>query len=163
MQGKKLKQIDIVLENCEVMKVPIEQIAHLYADNITNDIWLNEDDETLDTIFNTDEFKITLKQEANVELKQDYENGIFDDYKVFDRLTRYRDITHIDFIFTDDTNLYLEVPYEEENPAVLGSPNLFQSSRMNGNGELEIIISNKQDNSNDLYYCNDIVGKEGST
>lgn len=145
MQGKKLKQIDIVLENCEVISVPIEQVHHFYANNITNDIWFNEDDETLDTIFNTDEFEIILKQEANVELKQDYKNGIFEDCKVFDRLTRYRDITHIDFIFTDDTNLYLEVPYEEENPAVLGSPNLFQSSRMNGNGELEIIISNKKE------------------
>ena len=145
MQGKKLKQIDIVLENCEVISVPIEQVHHFYANNITNDIWFNEDNDTLDTISRTDEFNIILRQEANVELKQDYKNGIFEDCKVFDRLTRYRDITHIDFIFTDDTNLYLEVPYEEENPAVLGSPNLFQYSKMNGNGELEIIISNKKE------------------
>ena len=144
MQGKKLKKIDIVLENCEIIRIPIEQVSHFYANNITNDIWFNEDNDTLDTIFRTDEFNIILRQEANVELKQDYKNGIFEDCKIFDRLTRYRDITHIDFIFTDDTNLYLEVPYEEENPAVLGSPNLFQSSRMNGNGELEIIISNKE-------------------
>ena len=164
MQGKKLKQIDIILENCEVITVPIEQVHHFYANNITNDdIWLNETTETLDTMFYTDELGIALRQEANVELKQDYENGIFDDCKVFDRLTRHNDITHIDLIFTDNTNMYLSVPYEEENPAVLGSPNLFQSSRMNGNGELEIIISNKQDNSNALDYCNDIVGKEGST
>ena len=163
MQGKKLKQIDIVLENCEVISVPIEQVHYFNANNITNDIWLNVGNDTLDMIFRTDEFDIILRQEANIELKQDYKNGIFEDCKVFDRLTRYRDITHIDFIFTDDTNLYLEVPYEEEHPAVLGSPPLFQSSRMNGNGELEIIISNKQDNPNDLDYCNDIVGKEGST
>lgn len=145
MQGKKLKQIDIVLENCEVISVPIERVHHFYANNITNDIMLNEITETLDTVFYTDELEIILKQEANVELKQDYENGIFDDCKVFDRLTRHNDITHTDLIFTDDTNMYLSVPYEEENPAVLGSPNLFQSSRMNGNGELEIIISNKKE------------------
>lgn len=145
MQGKKIKQIDIVLENCEVIRIPIEQVHYFNANNITNDIWLNVENDTLDTIFRTDEFDIILRQEANVELKQDYKNGIFEDCKVFDRLTRYRDITHIDFIFTDDTNLYLEVPYEEENPAIFGSPNLFQSSKMNGNGELEIIISDKKE------------------
>lgn len=141
MQSKKLKQIDIVLENCETIKIPIEQVHHFYANNITNDIWLNEDDETLDTISRTDELEIILRQEANVELKQDYENGIFDDCKVFDRLERFNDITHVDLIFTDDTNMYLSVPYEEENPAILGSPNLCQYSEMNGNGELRISIS----------------------
>lgn len=141
MQGKKLKQIDIVLENCEVIRVPIEQVHHFYANNITNNIGLNEDDETLDTISRTDELDIILGQEANIELKHDYDNGIFDDCKVFDRLTRHNDITHIDLIFTDDTNMYLSVPYEEENPAVLGSPNLCQYSEMNGNGELRINIS----------------------
>lgn len=141
MQGKKLKQIDIVLENCETIKIPIEQVHHFYANNITNNIGLNEIAETLDTVFYTDELEIVLRQEANVELKQDYENGIFNDCKVFDRLTRYNDITHIDFIFADDTNLYLTVPYEEENPAVIGSPNLCQYSEMNGNGELRINIS----------------------
>ena len=141
MQGKKLKQIDIVLENCEVISVPSERVHHFYANNITNDIWLNEDDENLDTISRTDELEIVLRQEANVELKQDYKNGIFSNCKVFDRLTRHNDITHIDLIFTDDTNMYLSVPYEEENPAVLGSPNLCQYSEMNGNGELRINIS----------------------
>ncbi len=145
MQGKQLKQIDIVLENCEVIRIPIEQVTHFNANNITNDIWLNVDNNTLDTIFRTDEFNIILRQEANIELKQDYKNGIFENCKVFDRLTRYRDITHIDFIFTDDTNLYLEVLYEEENPAALGSPNIYQQSRMNDNVELEIIISNKKE------------------
>lgn len=141
MQGKKLKQIDIVLENCETIKIPIEQVHHFYANNITNNIGLNEIAETLDTVFYTDELEIVLRQEANVELKQDYENGIFNDCKVFDRLTRHSDITHIDLIFTNDTNMYLSVPYEEENPAVLGNPNLCQYSEMNGNGELRINIS----------------------
>ncbi len=141
MQGKKLKHINIVLENCEVISVPIEQVHHFYANNITNNIGLNEITETLDTVFYTDELEIVLRQEANVELKQNYDNGIFEDCKVFDRLTRHNDITHIDLIFTDDTNMYLSVPYEEENPAVLGSPNLCQYSEMNGNGELRINIS----------------------
>lgn len=141
MQGKKLKQIDIVLENCETIKIPIEQVHHLYANNITNDIWFDVNNETLDTISRTDELEIILRQEANVELKQDYENGIFNDCKVFDRLERFNDITHIDLIFTDDTDMYLSVPYEEENPAALGSPNLCQCSEMNGNGELRINIS----------------------
>ena len=141
MQSKKLKQIDIVLENCEVISVPIERVHHFYANNITNNIGLNEITETLDTVFYTDELEIVLRQEANVELKQDCENGIFNDCKVFDRLTRFNDITHIDLIFADDTNIYLSVPYEEENPAVLGSPNLYQYSEMNGNGELRINIS----------------------
>lgn len=141
MQSKKLKQIDIVLENCETIKIPIEQVHHFYANNITNNIGLNEINETLDTVFYTDELEIVLRQEANVELKQDYENGIFNDCKVFDRLTRHNDITHIDLVFIDDTNIYLSVPYEEENPAVLGSPNLCQYSEMNGNGELRINIS----------------------
>lgn len=145
MQGKKLKQIHIVLENCEVIRIPIEQVRHFYSDNITNDIWFNEDDETLDTVFRTDEFCITLKAEADIELKQDYKNGIFEDCKVFYRLTRYKDITHIDFIFTDDTNLYLSVPYEEKNPAMIGSPNMCQSSRICENGDLEIIISDKKE------------------
>lgn len=140
-QGKKLKQIDIVLENCEVISVPIEQVHHFYANNITNDIWFNIDSDTLDTIFRTDEFGIILRAKANVELKQDYENDIFEDCKVFDRLERFNDITHIDFIFTDDTNMYLSVPYEEENPDALGSPNLCQCSEINGNGELRINIS----------------------
>ena len=139
MQGKKLKQIDIVLENCEIIKIPIEQVHHFYANNITNDIGLIT--ETLNIMFYTDELEIVLRQEANVELKQNYDNGIFNDCKVFDRLTRHNDITHIDLIFTDDTNMCLSVPYEEENPAVLGSPNLCQYSEMNGNGELRINIS----------------------
>ena len=57
MQGKKLKQIDIVLENCEVISVPIERVHHFYANNITNDMRIIHNNlETQKTIPKTQEY-----------------------------------------------------------------------------------------------------------
>ena len=161
MQGKKLKQINNILENCEVISVPIERIGNFYFKNITKNYWFDETDSELDTDYTTNEFYIVLPVKANIFLKADYQN-VFSDYKVFDRLTEYRDITHIDLIFTDDTSQYIAVPYEEENPAVLGSPNLYQKTRFLDGGDLEIFISSSKENLDSYDEMNNVTKKEGS-
>lgn len=161
MRNKKLKQIDIVLENCEVITIPVERISNFYFKNITTNYWFDETDSEIDADYATDEFYIILPDEANIFLKADYQN-IFSDYKIFDRLTEYQDITHIDLIFTDGTSQYIAVPYEEENPAILGSPNLCQKSHILDNGDLEIFISSNKESLDDFNEISDIARKEGS-
>ena len=102
----KVKQIDIVLENCEVFKVPIEHID-ISATGIKRNIstW-NSDGTVLDElsadkvilIINSGAFNITSN---------------FDE-SLLDRITKHQDISHIDIIYDDGTNDYVAVPWGDE-------------------------------------------------
>ena len=116
---KTLKDVDIVFENCETYKVPADGIYRFYIDDIhfSLDIHINgltkwtKPGETHSYAY-ADRIGLILN-EKGMKVQSDWKemmNG--DDCQLSERL-KYRDITHFDFNFTDDTHFYLGVDWED--------------------------------------------------
>lgn len=99
----KVKQIDIVLENCEVFKVPIEHID-IGATGIKRNIstW-NGDGTVLDEL---------SAEKVMIIISSDAFNIISNfDESLLSRISKYQDISHIDIIYDNRTNDYIAVPW----------------------------------------------------
>ena len=114
---KKLKSIDIVFENCEVYTIPAIGIHRMSVGNLdfSFDVHVNglSERETPGEIFDecsTDFVSLILNEQA-FDCKSAWEE-MFECYSLKERLAM-NDITHFDFNFTDGTNLYVSVPWED--------------------------------------------------
>jgi hypothetical protein len=107
---KKLKQIDLVLENCEVISVLGENIENIYTDTIEETLFIQNQDAYLNHFVNY--CYICMKKNDNTFI---YSNeAVKNERSAYDRLN-IRDITHIDIIYEDGTNLYFAVPWRGFN------------------------------------------------
>lgn len=120
LADKKLASVDIVLENCEVYNIPADGIYKLSVGdiNFSFDVHVNglskyTQPGEMWTQAYTDFVWIALnKKGMNVEsgwadMFEDDEN------KPFYERVQANDITHLDFIFDDGSNLYVSVPWED--------------------------------------------------
>ena len=118
--NKELVSVDIVLENCEVYNIPVDGIYKLSVGdiNFSFDVHVNglskyTQPGEMWTQAYTDFVWIALnKKGMNVEsgwadMFEDDEN------KPFYERVKANDITHLDFIFDDGSNLYISVPWED--------------------------------------------------
>ena len=117
---KKLKYIDVVFENCEVYSIPAEGIYKLSLGDITHslDVHVNGLSKytkpgELYTSSYTDFVWLALNKKG-METHSDWE-GMFqdNDCPLFAERVEGNDITHLDLIFEDNTNLYVGVPWED--------------------------------------------------
>lgn len=104
---KKVKQINIVFENCEVACIPIKDIYTWGAYDLSN----------LISACNINESHEVCVSNHVLIIFNDLENLNFvstmtEDYKsLMERLTTYKDVTHINIIHEDGTSNYISVPW----------------------------------------------------
>ena len=120
--NKKLASVDIVLENCEVYNIPVDGIYKLSLGNIkySFDVHVNGLSKyttpgEMWTHAYTDFVWLALNKKG-----MNIDSGwvdMFDEEEThpFYRRVNANDITHLDFIFDDGSNLYVGVPWEDGN------------------------------------------------
>lgn len=113
---RKIKQIDIVFENCEVCTLTPAMIEMCLINGINNDIGINcfqyTDGEVYDRK-NCDSLMLSINQKG---LSQHPGFGDYiDDKHVLEERIKYNDITNIDVIYEDGSNDYIGVPWKNKN------------------------------------------------
>ena len=133
------KYVDIVFENCNVVRIPARLVEGLIIRDIRKDIFTNFCQQFMDIDY-CNEFSITLNNEA-LEIKTHFQKSFKDDSKSsFEHhLKVYKDMTHVAVKPNKGKELYIGVPYETENDHT--DINLLQESVF---GEDEFNISIKQ-------------------
>jgi hypothetical protein len=105
---RSVSRIDIVLENCEVIGVPAENVGEMRISGISRTISriaVNSINETT----RCKEFFIELLPSANETAA--FQLTFDDGFLPFERLTLHHDICAIDVIYDDGTNEYIYVPW----------------------------------------------------
>lgn len=112
---RKIKQLDIVFENCEVFTLTPDMINLCYIDGIKNNIGINcfqyENGEIYDTI--SCEEVMLIINEKGASQKGNFDFPTSPSSLLKDRL-KFNDITHIDVIYEDDSNTYVMVPWRDK-------------------------------------------------
>ena len=141
-KDRKIKQLDIVFENCESCTLMPDMIYMCALDKIYKNIGINcfqyRNGEIYDEIF-CDQFMLVINQKG---LQQKSGFGDFRNDDTLEERLKYRDITHIDLIYDDDTNDYISVHWEDDNNECTNKlqNNLYQNY---GGEECMIVIINK--------------------
>lgn len=123
MDNKKIKQIDIVCENCEVYTIESKFIERMYIDNLKqsidlhpNGLLLKEDIGWNEIDTTCDEILLVIKDDGiGVCSSWDIDFQYLDDWNMtplYKRINQ-KDITHVDIIFEDGSNCYISVPWDE--------------------------------------------------
>lgn len=115
---KKLASLDVVFENCEVYNIPADGIYKLSIEDIKHsfDVHVNglnkfENVGELYTYSYTDFVWLALNEKG-----MNAQSGwadMFDDSELFKDRVKHNDITHLDFIFDDGSELSVGVPWED--------------------------------------------------
>lgn len=146
---EKVKYIQIVLENCEVIEINIEHIEFLSVRGIAFNDFLYKYSNDKNGIERNESSKY-LEIVINKKVDKLYQTfcGV-SDFTVFERLTKYDDITAIDYL--DDDKKVIEsisVPWKDkvyEDGYVSEENSSCQSSKIDENGNLEIIIKGEDE------------------
>lgn len=108
---KKLKHIDIVFENCEVIQVPATCIYYLGLVNVTNNksMHINRHNKTdIEDYLKAKEVYLYIYDSPDIKnvtgWSEENENCI-------ERIIKHSDICNLDLIYEDDTNEYISVPW----------------------------------------------------
>lgn len=111
---KKLKHIDIVLENCEVIQVPASCIYYLGLINVTNNKSMHMNrhnkDDIEDYLF-AKEVYLYIYDSPGIKNTTDY---FMENENCIERICKHSDICNLDLIYEDDTNEYIRVPWGDE-------------------------------------------------
>ena len=146
---EKVKYIEIVLENCEVIRINIEHIEFLSVRGIAfNDFFsiYTDGKKRIERNTSCKYLNIVINKKADKIYKS---FGMFPDFTVLERLTKYDDITAIDYL---DGNAEIiesiSVPWKDkvyEDGYVSEENSSCQSSKIDENGNLEIIIKGEDE------------------
>lgn len=108
---EQVKYIDIVFENCEVAKVPVDAI-YVVMRNIVEDIAICNGDGTFLITKTAKLTLITISKKKIKEIKTNF------DYDLIERITKYNDITSIYFVPEEDNEselgVYVDWDYSNE-------------------------------------------------
>lgn len=117
---KEIYSVDLVLENCESIKIPVENIKGLHFTLEESDYRLVNGKNLYDSV----KCKVFYIVIDNIHSLRSSSYPEKDD--VLERLSYTNDVTHVKVLFEDGTSLYITVPWK-------GSfINLFQFSKANG-------------------------------
>ena len=131
----KLKELTIGFENLETVHIPGENVASFYVDGITAYLYNDYYSDEITEGYNAKELTLILRPQANENLKDGW-NG----KTVFERLSKYNDITDVDFVFQNKTKHY-SVFWDD--PDLENVENKSQTSAFGNNGHMIISISAK--------------------
>lgn len=137
MKDKKLKEIDLVYENCDVHTLTPGMFGRLIVSGIKRSYWINcyqyKDGETKKD-FDCESFGIFINKKA-FKLKHPHNFG----ETLHTRLKKWKDITHIHLHFEDGSDEYITVPWEGEHAENELQQVMFRKD------EIEIIIEHPQE------------------
>lgn len=133
-----INYVDLVLENCDVIRLEPKDIKYFYIGGIT-EIFTSQT--TLDGDFYADKTKHCSHLKLFINNPKDLPFDGFDEVTtVYERIEYYRDITAIDIIYEDKTHEHIYVNWNDYN----GNYNLNQTTNYYAN-MLEVTIN--EDNS----------------
>ena len=141
-KDRKIKQLDIVFENCESCTLMPDMIYMCALDKIYKNIGINcfqyRNGEIYDEIF-CDQFMLVINQKG---LQQKSGFGDFRNDDTLEERLINRNITHINLIYDDNTNDYISVHLEDDNNEYTNKlqNNLYQNYE---GEECMIVIINK--------------------
>ncbi|MCM3387212.1 hypothetical protein M3649_03585 [Ureibacillus chungkukjangi] len=133
--SKEIKQIDIVLENCEVIVIPRNEIGEFSLSGVEKVYSRIASNSISDYLF-AKSFYIEIHKDANTLDNVDENFREFGELP-FDRLTKHHDITHVDLIFEDGSNEYICVDWSGESEYINDSQTTYHSAE---NGSLFIVV-----------------------
>lgn len=131
-----VKYIELLLENCENIVLPRNVLGNVYIGKIYNEV-ARIACNSIRRVTCADEVALEIFPEANT-LGVRVPN--FNDNTILDRLCKYRDVTHINVVYEDDTKQYICVDYHSESD-MLGADNEYQKNYLSDLGALYIVIS----------------------
>ena len=153
--SKNIKKIEFVLENLEIVTFKPEELGELHRGKITecvNRVACN----SIAKSKVADDIAIEIFKKAQFQ-KSPMEGIKKKDY--FKRIIKFPDITHINLIYSDDTEDYLSVIWEEDEKN--DDINLLQKSMLSDLGNLYIIItSDKTKDVKDYFDMEEINDKD---
>jgi len=132
-----LKYVELILENCEVVKVDRKFIGDFHLGEINTTI-SRVASNSISKKVSCNEFIIQINRDMN---KEEYNQCTFSqiDQKTnpIKRLMKYQDITAVEITYKNDSSeiIYLKWHIEDEYN------NRFQKSKLNNCGDLYIVIS----------------------
>lgn len=136
---KNIKFITTEFENCEWLTFPTTVFGECHLDNISTSI---------DRVATNAICKSVFAQEIALEIffpeaESEYIASEFfgEKYTILQRLTSYRDITHITLTYQDGSKETFAVDYKDEVEGQLGSDNKNQKNYISECGNLYIIIA----------------------
>lgn len=132
---KEVKYIEIVLENCDEIRVDRKYLGWFDMDGLTKGVHRIACNAIAETQSAESVFIHLLKD-------FEYKDICGEMQPAFKRIKDFHDITAIDVHFEDGSHDYYFVPYDDEEEDVLGTPNLSQKE-IEKNGQLYIFISKK--------------------
>lgn len=133
-----IKFITIEFENCECITLPITVFGECHLGNISTSI----DRVAMNAICKTVFAREIALEIFFPEAESEYIASEFfgEKYTILQRLTSYRDITHITLTYQDDSKETFTADYEDEVEGQLGSDNKNQKNYISECGNLYIII-----------------------
>src|SRR5690606_31857933 len=130
-----LKNVEIVLENCEVITIPAEDFEYLSIQDVKESCYIHSSSFRVDKI--SSDIHMAIKDSANI--LENYPSMTFEEQTQlpFDRLLNYADITQIHFKFEDKNESYVVyVDWHDEDEY----SNRYQKGEFE-DGQLIIIIN----------------------
>ena len=132
MENKKIKELHFGLENSDELVIPIACFRTLSINGVV-DLELLKEGDTITHIY------CDIKDNG----KMDYV-GIFGSSQIspITRLNQYNDITDVDIIYEDRTEINLRIAwYDEDNPYCNRNTNLNQTSNKSSFNEIHIDVT----------------------
>ncbi|TYS25136.1 hypothetical protein FZC71_00895 [Bacillus subtilis] len=151
---KKVKSIDLVLENCEVLKFDSKYIGRFYMTNITRTI-SRKASNLIGENYSAENVFLQLFAEGNDSnaFKQTWPSN---SELPFDRLQQCPDIVAIDVFYEDSSNDYILVNWSGDSDV----NNENQTAKLNEyTGDLFLVISGKETVEN---YFEDVLAEDES-
>lgn len=148
--SKRIKEIEFVFENCEVIRFKLEELGEFHIGKITESI----DRVALNSIAKSriaDDIAIEIFKKAQFKPSV-MESGEDTDY--FKRISEFHDITHFNLIYTDDTEDYIGVVWEDAGNDEI---NAYQKEMYSELGNFYIIISSDKTKDFKDYFDEDEI------
>uniref|UniRef100_A0AAU8GTG7 Uncharacterized protein n=1 Tax=Mammaliicoccus phage MSShimriz1 TaxID=3230127 RepID=A0AAU8GTG7_9VIRU len=116
----KIEYIDLVLENCDVVRLEPNQVNNFYIEEVTETMsFYGESSDGVQHKSNSKRckyFSIEILNSREI-LQTSFSDMAFDldRSSVYEMITNYSDITAVDLIYKDGTNDYIYVDFNEFN------------------------------------------------
>lgn len=134
---QEVKQIELVFENCEDMTFLPKQIGAFWCSDITAQVGRIACNSISKQLWCKELF-LELYPVAN----QKYDSfGHKSEDTTFERICRFDDITGIEITYEDGSKDYILLPWNEEG----NYTNKHQSSQIDENGRLYVLVSKERD------------------
>ena len=128
---KELKGVELTLENCEFVKVPVSKISYMTLEGITRELTKHYYTDKVSEDDYCSHFNIEIKNPKEIKAY----NGLGETVTVYEMLTEYPDITVVTLVYEDGSEEDYRVEFSE------GSYNDYQHTNyLERIDELHIVV-----------------------